>query len=327
MNGYFLGIDTGATKSHALLTDENGRVHAFATGGAGNWETVGWAGTRAVLAEIIYDACRQANIAPNQITATGLGLAGYDWPEDRPPHVQIIQALLPNVPFELVNDSFLGLLAGSQTGWGVVVSAGTSCNSSGRNRSGQMGRLTGASHLGEYAGAGELVHFALQTVAQAWSQRGPDTQLAAAFCTAVGATDVTDLLAGLMRGRYHIGAEKAPIVFAMAEQGDAIAKGLVQWAGQSLGDLACGIIRQLNLANDSFDVLLAGSFYNGSPVLQEEMAERIHELAPQARLVRLKAPPVIGAVLLGMEQVGQATAVARQALQQNQALATAVGLV
>src|SRR5690606_13234506 len=113
---------------------------------------------------------------------------------------------------------------------GVVVSAGTSCNSSGRNRHGQMGRLTGASHFGEYAGSGELVFFALQTVAQAWSQRGPETGLGRAFCTAVGASDVPDLLAGLMRGRYAIGAEKAPIVFAIAEQGDAVAKGLIHWA-------------------------------------------------------------------------------------------------
>jgi N-acetylglucosamine kinase-like BadF-type ATPase len=317
MTRYFLGIDTGATKSHALIADGNGRVLGFCEGGPGNWETVGWEGTRAVLAEIIGQATAQAGVERTQIAGAGFGLAGYDWPEDRQPHVEIIQDLLPGVPFELVNDAFIGLLAGTDAGWGVVVGAGTSCNCYGRNPQGQIGRVTGSSWYGEYAGASELVWFALQAVARAWSQRGPETALGEAFCTAVGASDVSDLLAGLMRHRYHLWADKAPIVFAVAAQGDGVAMDLVRRAGHGLGDLACGIIRQLGIAELAFDVVLAGSFYNGSPLIQETMAETMHTLAPQARLVRLDAPPVTGAVLLGMEQVGVDTAVVRQTLVEN----------
>lgn len=314
MTQFFLGIDTGATKSHALIADEHGRICGFGESGPGNWEVVGWDAMQAVLAEIIEQAIMQAGIERTQIGGAGLGLAGFDWPEDRPPHEAIIGQLLPGVPFALVNDAFLGLPAGTDAGWGVVVGAGTSCNATGRNPQGQMGRLTGSSRFGEYAGAGELVWFALQAVARAWSRRGPETALGQAFCTAVGAADVSDLLAGLMRDRYHIHAEKAPVVFATAAQGDVVARELVRWAGHSLGDLACGIIRQLAMANLEFDVVLAGSFYKGSPLLQEMMAETIHALAPRARLVHLTAPPVIGAVLLGMEQVGAATAVVRHVL-------------
>lgn len=314
---YFLGIDTGATKSHALIADEHGRVLGFGQSGPGNWETVGWEGTEAVLEEIITQAAGQARISRRQIAGAGFGLAGYDWPEDRQPHVDLIKTLLPHVPFELVNDAFIGLLAGTDDSWGVVVGAGTSCNGYGRNRQGDIGRVTGASRFGEYAGAGELVLFALQAVARAWSRRGPETALAAAFCTAVGARDIPDLLAGLMRDRYHIWADKAPVVFAVAAQGDPVALDLVRWAGRSLGDLACGIIRQLDIATLAFDVVLAGSFYNGSPLVQAAMTETIHTVAPHARLVRLEAPPVMGAVLLGMEQVGLETAVARQRLRQD----------
>lgn len=317
MTHFFLGIDTGATKSHALIADESGGIHGFAEGGPGNWEVVGWAGTQALLAEIINKASTLAGISPTQIMGAGLGLAGYDWPEDHQPHADIIQKLLPGVPFALVNDAFIGLLAGTATGWGVVVGAGTSCNCYGRNQQGHIGRLTGSSRFGEYAGAGELVWAALQAVAFAWSQRGPETALGPAFCTAVGAADVPDLLAGLMRDRYHIWAEKAPVVFEVAARGDAVALDLVRWAGRGLGDLACGVIRQCGLADQAFDVVLAGSFYNGSPLIQETMAAAIYPLAPYARLVRLAAPPVTGAVLLGMEQAGVDTAVARPPLIKN----------
>ncbi len=317
MTHFFLGIDTGATKSHALIADSNGRIHGFAEGGPGNWEVVGWAGTRALLDQIISEAAAQARINPAQIAGAGLGLAGYDWPEDHQPHADIIHKLLPGVPFALVNDAFIGLLAGTAAGWGVVVGAGTSCNCYGRNQQGHIGRLTGSSRFGEYAGAGELVWFALQAVAHAWSQRGPETALGPAFCTAVGAANVPDLLAGLMRDRYHIWADKAPIVFEVAARDDAVALDLVRWAGRGLGDLACGIIRQCGLADQTFDVVLAGSFYNGSPLILETMAAVIHPLAPHARLVRLDAPPVTGAVLLGMEQASVDTTLARPPLIKN----------
>jgi hypothetical protein len=44
------------------------------------------------------------------------------------------------------------------------------------------------------------------------------------------------------------------------------------------------------------------------------MRETVCQVAPQARFVRLIAPPVIGGVLLGMEQVGLSTPDMRLAL-------------
>ena len=305
MTRFFLGIDTGATKSEALVADEQGRAVSLGRGGAGNWETVGWDGTRAVLDDIISQATSEAEIKRNQIAGAGFGLAGYDWPEDRGPHVEIIRDLLgSDLPFGIVNDALVGLLAGTDAGWGVAVAAGTSCNCYGRNVQGEIGRMTGSSEFGEYAGASELVWWAVQAVARAWSRRGPATLLSEALVAEVGASDVTDFLAGLMRERYAIGAASAPVVFSVAAEGDRVALGLVHRAGRELGNLAIGVSRQLDITDMAFDVVLSGSFFNGSPLVQEAMAETIRAEAPKARLVRLDSPPVVGAVLLGMEQVG-----------------------
>ncbi|UCG26247.1 MAG: hypothetical protein JSW55_09780, partial [Chloroflexota bacterium] len=86
------------------------------------------------------------------------------------------------------------------------------------------------------------------------------------------------------------------------------------WAGRELGSLAVGVIRQLSLEKEAFDVVLSGSLYKGSSTLEEEMRQTIHAVAPGARLVRLKAPPVIGGVLLGMDKAGLDTAALRQTL-------------
>jgi hypothetical protein len=50
--------------------------------------------------------------------------------------------------------------------------------------------------------------------------------------------------------------------------------------------------------------VLVGSTYEGGPLLIDPMRAAVLAVAPRARFVRLSAPPVIGGVLLGMEQGG-----------------------
>ena len=313
---YFLGVDIGNSKSHALIADENGRCLGFGQAGPGSWEAIGWEAAQQVLHTIVDEALAQAGLEKSAIAGAGFGYAGYDWPEDRPGHVKIIESLgLVNARYVLGNDTLVGLVAGTRAGWGVVVVAGTSNNCLGRDRQGREGRVTGMGPwFGEYGGASEIVARAVQAVAAAWTQRGPATALSNAFVAQTGAADVVDLLAGLVRERYRLVAADAPLVFDLAAQGDFVAQEIVTWAGQELGSLAVGVIRQLNLAAETFDVVLSGSLYKGGEPLISPMRQTIQAVAPGATLVRLEAPPVVGGVLLGMEQVGLETAVLRQPL-------------
>jgi hypothetical protein len=51
-------------------------------------------------------------------------------------------------------------------------------------------------------------------------------------------------------------------------------------------------------------VVLVGSMFNGGAMLVDPMKASILQEAPGARFVRLTVPPVVGAVLLGMQQGG-----------------------
>src|SRR5688572_19062594 len=62
MTRYFLGVDIGGTKSHALIADETGTAIAFAEGGAGNHESVGWDGYEATITRIVEQAIAMAGI-------------------------------------------------------------------------------------------------------------------------------------------------------------------------------------------------------------------------------------------------------------------------
>jgi len=303
---YFLGVDVGATKTHALLADEDGRVVGFGEGGAGNHEVVGYDGLKAVLRTVTDQALSSAGLAAQQIAGAGFGVGGYDWPSERPATLAAIASLGLQAPVDAVNDAALGVFAGSVEGWGVAVVSGTGCNCRGWDRQRQReGAVTGHSFwMGEGAGGSELVFKAVQAVAHQWTRRGPATQLTPAFLRLTGAHDLSDLLEGLIERRYELGAPAAPLVFAVAEAGDEVARQVVRWAGCELGELAKAVIRQLEFETLAFDLVLIGSMFDGGAMLVDPMRQTVLELAPRARFVRLQAPPVTGAVLLGMQAAG-----------------------
>jgi N-acetylglucosamine kinase-like BadF-type ATPase len=303
---YFLGADLGATKTHTLITDETGRALGFGESGPGNHESVGYGGMFQSMHSGMQQALRAASLKKEDITGAGFGVAGYDWPSEIEATASVIDQLTLKAPYKFVNDAVPGLIAGSDEGWGVVVVSGTGSNCRGWDREHMReGRVTGHGVLmGEGAGGSELMHRCMQLVGYSWSKRLPKTALADAMIAYVGAKDLEDLMRGYTTDEYQVGAGAARLVFRVAEEGDQVARDLICWAGTELGEMANAVIRQLEFENLAFDVVMTGSMFEGGPALIEPMRETIHKLAPKARLVRLRVPPVIGAVILGMEAAG-----------------------
>lgn len=302
---HFLGVDIGATKSHALISNEKGDAVGFGEYGPGSYEAVGQEGLQRALQAVTERALQAAGITRDQIAGAGFGIAGYDWPAELELHQRAIEALGLSAPYGLVNDTIIGLMAGASKGWGVGVVSGTGSNCWGRDRQGREGHVTGGGDMfGEYAGGSDIVRRAVQHTARAWTKRGPRTRLTEAFMDLVGATSEVDLLEGLYLGRYTLSARAAPVVFRVAAEGDAMAREIIRWAGQELASLAIGVIHQLSFEALDFEVVQIGSIFSGSPLLGQTMMRKIHEVAPGARAVRLTVPPVVGGVLLGMEQAG-----------------------
>ncbi|MGD0004504.1 MAG: BadF/BadG/BcrA/BcrD ATPase family protein [Anaerolineaceae bacterium] len=326
MTQYFLGIDVGGSKTHALVADEEGRACGFGKAGPGNHEGVGYDGLSAAMQAATRQALAQAGIAPLQIAGAGFGLGGYDWVSELSPTLEAIRPLgIDNAAVEVVNDAMIGLVAGAQEGWGLAVVAGSGCNCWGRNRQHRYGNVTGMGFpMGEGAGAGELVGEAVRRVSRAWSRRGPATRLTEVFCELVGVKTASELIEGLTQERFEIRGRAAPLIFKTAENGDAVACDVIRWAGESLADLAAGVARQLEIEQEQFEVVLVGSLFNGGNLLIEPMRAALLKAAPGATLVRLTTPPVIGGVLLGMEQCAlPATRLRQQLIQTTQALLTA----
>ena len=119
---------------------------------------------------------------------------------------------------------------------------------------------------------------------------------------------------GVASGRYRVEARIAPSIFNKAKEGDAVAKGVIRWAGEQLGELVNGVIRQLDFQDAAFDVVEIGGLFKGGLILTEALHASVNKLAPGARFISLKVPPVVGAVLLAMQTTGLDYHAARLAL-------------
>jgi N-acetylglucosamine kinase-like BadF-type ATPase len=216
---------------------------------------------------------------------------------------------------EIVNDATLGILAGTSAGWGISVVAGTGCNCRGRGKDLRSeGRVAGGGSRwsGEYAGGGDIIARAMRAVTFEWNKRGPATALSPAFLELTGAKNLDELVEGVYVGKYKFDTTLIFKVFEVAAQGDLEALKVIEWAGNELGEMACGVIRQLGLENDPVEVVLIGSLYGGHPLMTESLRQTVLEVAPAAQIVRLTAPPVVGGVLLALEQAFGNTAYTRR---------------
>ncbi len=83
----------------------------------------------------------------------------------------------------------------------------------------------------------------------------------------------------------------------LARSSNSFAKGYAEAAAVWL--------RRFNMTGLELDVVLSGSIFKArTPRLVETIAAGIHAVAPQAKLVNARYEPVVGAVLLGLEEMG-----------------------
>jgi N-acetylglucosamine kinase-like BadF-type ATPase len=301
-----VGVDGGGSKTHCIVVDVDGELLGFGDAAASNWEGVGLEGARSALAEALAEATHQAGVSLAELAGAVFGLGGVDWPSDVDRLQPVIESLGVKGPHRILNDTFIALRAGTDDGVGVVIVAGSGTTVAACNHSGEMYRTLGQGGplFDDFGSAPDVAERAVQAVARWFTGRGPSTVLVERLCEVTGAADVAHLLEGLSRGTLAVPAA-APIVLKEAEAGDGVARKIVRNVGSALGESAAVAIRRLHLEDEAFDVVLAGGLFRGLiDLLWDSILEPVTAAAPGAKLVRLEAPPVVGAGLLALELVG-----------------------
>ena len=303
----YLGIDAGGTKTHAIIADQAGHILGAGRAGSANWESVTLEGTYRELSGAIESALRESQIQISDISAAGYGLAGLDWPNDEVQLRTVVERLGISGPQILVNDAFVALRAGATKGVGVAAVAGTGTAIAGRNCRGELFRTfaLGAA-WGDFGSGHDIAELATRAVIHAYTGRGQPTSLTERFVAAYGARDILEVAERISRGLAdNINGWLAPLVFAAANEGDAVAQEVVRSTGEELGRNAGAVARRLGMADKPFDLVMGGSVFSANESqLPDILLRYAREYAPLAQPVRLFCSPAVGGVLLAIEAAG-----------------------
>ena len=131
-----------------------------------------------------------------------------------------------------------------------------------------------------------------------WSARSPRTS---------GLKRPRQLMEAIYFGRIDEKrlAEVAPVLFEVAIDGDAIAREVVDRQADEVVSLAGTAIRRLRMQRLDVHVVLGGGiFRNGDHAFFDRIRAGLREVAPAAEVRVLKAPPVAGAAMMGLDRIG-----------------------
>ena len=304
---YVLGVDGGNTKTDYLLCDERGGVTAYLRAGTCSRENLGYEGAEAEMNRQLTRLFEKANLRVSDVAYAVMGLAGVDNREQQ----QRVTAFITRMGFArltVVNDSFLGIKAASESGVGLCSINGTEMSTGGIDLDGKTMQIGGLRAIsGDDAGGTRLAEMALNACYDQVYRFGEKTAM---LCP------VLELLGCEAEGLHSAIGEKFPtavlplsvtrVMFQAAEAGDEPARRIICHAADTLARSAAGCALRLRLPRP-VPIVLAGSVWvkGKNPLMLRTFKENFTRYsALPCALIPLAQPPVAGAVLWAYEQAG-----------------------
>ncbi len=290
---FVLGVDGGGTKTLAWLAlrqptrdqDVLGRGRA----GPSNPSAVGFPGALAAVQQAIEAAFLDAGIPPQPVAAACLAIAGADRHAESDRVANWAKAHSIAEQLHLSNDAE-PLLACTKLGWGVALIGGTGSFALGRNSTGTTAKVGGWGYrYGDEGSAYRIVVDGLAAAMRFADGRGPETCLLRSFMTHFSVDAPRELITPLhapQMDRRRL-AELAPMVLEQWQEGDAVARSIVQRAATALAEMVLAAKRRLDLPKE-FPLVLTGGLLTGSEeirsMLQDELTAR--QAKPDSIVVR-----------------------------------------
>jgi N-acetylglucosamine kinase-like BadF-type ATPase len=298
---FYLGIDGGASKTHAVITDASFRLISEGHGGPSNPARVGVDEAIASIVDAISEACAGAGLLLNQITSSCAALAGVGDVAHYEPMKVALDREFGIGTVELVTDA-LAALEGALDGHpGVVVIAGTGSIAMGVSESGEQARSGGwGPTLGDEGSGYDIARQALKAVAASFDGRAPRTLLTDLICVRLQIKTAADLPSAIYSGDFEHAeiASLAELVCEAAQEGDEVAGSILAEAGANLGELAVSVIEKLRLDGSSFRVACVGSVFHSGDVVIKPLMEAVLKVAPRAEVGPPLYSPAMGAARL-----------------------------
>lgn len=309
----YVGIDGGATKTHGVATDGEGRVLAEATVGPSNYQVVGVEAAQRHVCQLLAALTAPVN-GQGELSGLVAGMAGLDGPQDQAPFRQIFSAALTQANgsgaqgcgWRVVNDAtaaWAGALHGKP---GAIVISGTGAIALAVNGAGQVFRVDGWGYwIGDEGSGFEIGRRGMRAAVRMAEGRGAETALWPALQAYIagfgadswqhwitelnGRAEAHGLIAGFARSVAQAGGE-----------GDEIAGEILAQAGRALGITGARALADAGLT-PAGTIATVGSLFAHSPLVRDAFLHEMAQRLPQVTVTWPQRSPAEGAALLARQ--------------------------
>jgi N-acetylglucosamine kinase-like BadF-type ATPase len=314
-----LAVDGGNSKTDLALLDEDGALLAHVRGGLSSPHHLGLDGSVELLRELFDAALVQAGLSSDGRPLAEVGrllLAGLDFPAEERELLAAVAPLGWARSMAVANDTFAVLRAGTERGWGVAVVCGAGINCVGVGPDGRHVRFPALGSIsGDWGGGFDVGLAALSAAARGEDGRGPRTALERVVPAHFGLRSPGELAEAIHLGSIPLRrlVELPPAVFETAA-GDAVAAAIVERLAAEVVVLAQVALRRLELTGEPVDVVLGGGlFRQADPRLMDAVTAGLCGAGDAISLRVTTAPPIVGAALLGLDDLGAGAAAQERA--------------
>jgi N-acetylglucosamine kinase-like BadF-type ATPase len=305
-----LAIDGGNWKTDLALVRADGEVLSLVRGPQSSPHHLGLEGSLGVLGDLLAQALDDAGLPNGSGPVADVGqllLAGVDFPSE----VEQMQAAASErrlaARISVGNDTMAVLRAGTEHGWGVGVVCGSGINCVGVAPDGRHARFPALGWItGDWGGGHDVGIAAVSAAARSEDGRGERTTLEQAVPAHFGEETPSALAEAFHAGRVDNRrvTELAPVVFAEADH-DAVAAAIVDHLAREVVTMVHVTLKRLELRAKPVEVALGGGLMQSRDArLIGGVEAGIKELAPAARVRVTSSPPIVGAALLGLDELG-----------------------
>jgi N-acetylglucosamine kinase-like BadF-type ATPase len=300
---YFLGVDGGASKTAALVVDENGKPLGRGLAGGSNHLRVGIEEATRNVEHAVNKALVEAGIAIRNVEYAYCGIAGSDHPVHRQRVVDALRVFFPRGNFIVDTDARIALTGAVGFGAGIVIISGTGSVAFGRDAAGHEARAGGwGPTLGDEGSGYWIAREGLSAIVRAHDGRGFATKMTDLLCAEYDMCEPDELPRFVYAATTHVDdiARYGKLVIEAANAGDDVARDIVARGGSELAECVLAIARKLHMTDSEFPVAYVGGAFHAAEMLLSPMRLRIQRDAPGATLIQPKLTPVEGAAMMAM---------------------------
>lgn len=304
---YVLGIDQGGSKTCVMVCNGEGTILGVGYGRGACHSSQGMAAAMEGVSTAASQALDQAGIRTEQLEQIAGGMTGVDWPYEAALLRENLSMTLAVPPerIAVVNDCIIALRAATSSAAGCILCAGSGLNCAVRDGKGREytygfyieDRMQGGAALGRRA---------IQAVYDGESGLMEKTPLTEAILEHMHCATADELLYRQVSAGLD-GAEILAIpriLEAYALGGDPVACEVLRQFGEDIARyVTCGL-RKMDMLQSETEVVLSGSIFKcRAPVLVDTVTKLILAQAPHARIIESEYEPVVGGVLLALDQL------------------------